>query len=154
MFVAATNPGINDAVPICKTIFNPTYIRDAEIGCQRLQECLHIEKRETGDASKVRSQDIFVRLQLGMSQSSTTRNYPTLSLMFRFGMRGGGGGGATTWIVLVEDLGRNALQHLTREDTQQLPADIQRFEHRAILVIPWNHRGDLHGREKGACLGR
>lgn len=39
-----------------------------------------------------------------------------------------------SWIEFRESAGRNSLEHLLREDSQKLPADIQRLEYRAILV--------------------
>lgn len=33
-----------------------------------------------------------------------------------------------------QDVGRDTLQHFLREDTQQLPADVQRFENGTVFV--------------------
>lgn len=37
-------------------------------------------------------------------------------------------------IKFCESAGRNSLKHFLGEDSQKLPADVQRFEHRAIFV--------------------
>lgn len=37
-------------------------------------------------------------------------------------------------VELIDYALRDALQHLLREDAQQLPAQVQRLEHRAVLV--------------------
>lgn len=38
-------------------------------------------------------------------------------------------------VELGEDGGGDTLQHLLREDTEQLPADVQGLEHCAVLVV-------------------
>lgn len=40
-----------------------------------------------------------------------------------------------TWVEFGQDRGGNSLQHLLGEDTQQLPANVQRLEHGAVLVV-------------------
>ena len=52
-------------------------------------------------------------------------------------------------IVFVEHFGRNALEHLTWEDAQQLPADVERLEDGAILVVAFKWAG--YGRGKDAA---
>uniref|UniRef100_A0A2M4D215 Putative secreted protein n=1 Tax=Anopheles darlingi TaxID=43151 RepID=A0A2M4D215_ANODA len=47
-------------------------------------------------------------------------------------------GGLVTGVARVElgqNRGRDTLEHLLREDTQQLPADVERFEHGTVLVV-------------------
>ena len=39
-------------------------------------------------------------------------------------------------VELIDDVLRDALQHLLGEDAQQLPAQVQRLENRAFLVGP------------------
>jgi hypothetical protein len=38
-------------------------------------------------------------------------------------------------VELGQDGGWNTFQHLFREDTQQLPSDVQGLEHGAVLVV-------------------
>uniref|UniRef100_A0A182QVN8 Uncharacterized protein n=1 Tax=Anopheles farauti TaxID=69004 RepID=A0A182QVN8_9DIPT len=38
-------------------------------------------------------------------------------------------------VELGQDRGRDTLEHLLREDTQQLPADVERLEHGTVLVV-------------------
>lgn len=38
-------------------------------------------------------------------------------------------------IELREDWSRDTFKHLLGEDTEQLPADVQRFEYGAVLVV-------------------
>lgn len=57
------------------------------------------------------------------------------SLLSARGVRWGGGLVArVSRVELGEDGGRDTLQHLLGEDTEQLPADVQGLEHGAVLV--------------------
>lgn len=40
-----------------------------------------------------------------------------------------------SWVEFRERGGGYTLQHLLGEDTEQLPTDVQRFEHCAVLVV-------------------
>lgn len=40
-----------------------------------------------------------------------------------------------SWIELGQDRSWNSLEHLFREDTQQLPSDVQRLEYGTVLVV-------------------
>lgn len=40
-----------------------------------------------------------------------------------------------TWVEFRQSASRNTFQHFLREDTQQLPANIQRLENGSVLVI-------------------
>ncbi len=38
-------------------------------------------------------------------------------------------------VELGQSRGRNSLQHLLGEDPEELPADVERLEHRPVLVV-------------------
>jgi hypothetical protein len=40
-----------------------------------------------------------------------------------------------SWVELGQDGGWDTFQHLFREDTQQLPSDVQGLENGAVLVV-------------------
>lgn len=40
-----------------------------------------------------------------------------------------------SWVELCENRSRNTLEHFLGEDTEQLPADVQRLEDGTVLVV-------------------
>ena len=55
-----------------------------------------------------------------------------MAVVFCFGLFGLAG---VAWVELGQSAGRDALEHLLGEDTQQLPADVERLEDGAVLVV-------------------
>lgn len=43
-----------------------------------------------------------------------------------------------SWVELGERSGRDTLQHFFGEDTEELPANIQRFKHGTVFIITWS----------------
>lgn len=56
----------------------------------------------------------------------------------------GGGGSSSSWVVLVQGLGGDTLQHLTGEDTEQLPSNVQGFEDGTVLVVTCNSKNQIY----------
>lgn len=52
-------------------------------------------------------------------------------------------------IILIEYGCRDTFQHLTGEDSQQLPTNVQRFEYRSVLIIACN--SFITTKNNGAC---
>lgn len=69
----------------------------------------------------------------------------------RGGLGLGGGAVSVARVVLGQRGLRDALQHLLREDTQQLPPDVQRLEDGAVLVVPCNPGNTLVTSLHTAC---
>ena len=44
-------------------------------------------------------------------------------------------------VELGDGAGGDSLEHLLGEDPQQLPADVERLEHGAVLVVTWRGGG-------------
>lgn len=76
-----------------------------------------------------------------MSYRSRSRSHDSEGGGFFDGGSGGGGGclrpvGVTRVVLGQGGLG-DALQHLLGEDSQQLPADVQRLKDGSVLVVTW-----------------
>ena len=50
-------------------------------------------------------------------------------------------------IVVVQDLLRNSVEHLFREDSKQLPSNFEALEYRSILIDTYRHNRNKTSRK-------